>query len=88
MRPTSKGATGTGHTMPASSWLASMMAAGSRDTPMPYEPICTATMLPSDPCTRHPMGSEYLVPKKKIWPISTPRADTRLSCGTSRSKRA
>ena len=45
-------------------------------------------MLPSGPCTRHPMGSEYLVPKKKMWPTSMPRADTRLSAGTSASKRA
>jgi hypothetical protein len=33
--PTRKGATLSGQMMPASSWLASMMAPTRRDTPMP-----------------------------------------------------
>ena len=35
IRPTWKGATGSGQTMPASSWLASMIAPTSRETPIP-----------------------------------------------------
>ena len=61
--PTWNGVTPSGQTMPFSSWLASMIAPTSRDTPMPCEPMCTGTRSPASLTTSAFIGSEYLVPK-------------------------
>jgi hypothetical protein len=67
--------------MPLSSWLASMIAPSRRDTPMPWLPIWTGTRSPLSAVTTAPMGSEYLVPKKKICPTSIAREDLRRASG-------
>jgi hypothetical protein len=57
--PTWKGVTPSGQMMPFSSWLASMIAPTRRDTPIPWEPMCTGTRLPSSVVASAPIGSEY-----------------------------
>ena len=45
--PQWNGVTPSGQIMPLSSWFASINAPINRDTPIPWLPICTGTLLPS-----------------------------------------
>ena len=61
----SYGATEIGHFMISffSSYLASIIAPTSRETPIPYDPILTKSFFPPDKSTDASIGLEYLSPK-------------------------
>ena len=66
MSPIANGVTASGHIMPLSSCEDSIIAPTNLEIPIPYEPICTGTVLPFEFKTLAFIGSEYLEEKLKI----------------------